>query len=74
MNIEKLETILQEMRTARFNDVAAAGEQVEAWADRIAAAITEHLISSLDNSLAVDAPELSGQPGGHDWDESDTDR
>ncbi len=74
MNIEKLETILQEMRAARFTDLVATEKQVEAWADRIAGAITDHLMSSLNSDLAVSAtPELSSQPGGYDWDDSDPD-
>lgn len=72
MNIEKLETILQEMRAARFTDLAATEKQVEAWADQIAGAITDHLVSSLDNDLSVGpAPELSSEPGGYDWGGSD---
>ncbi len=74
MNIEKLETILQEMRAARFTDLAATEKQVEAWADRIAGAITDHLMSSLNNDLTVGpAPEISSEPGGYDWGDSEKD-
>ena len=73
MNIEKLETILQEMRTARFTDLAASEKRVEDWADRIAAAITEHLVSSLQNDLTIGpAPDLASEPGGYDWGEAET--
>ena len=44
---------------------------VGAWADRIADAITEHLIAELGRAMApaAAAAALVGEPGGHDWDD-----
>jgi len=71
MNIQKLEAVLEEMRSATFPDPAHARDLVAAWADRIADAITEHLIAELGGAMAPAAatPPLAVEPGGHDWDD-----
>jgi len=66
MNIHKLETILEEMQAAKFETVEQAGERVRAWSERIAAAISEHLLESLHGAVPT-PPDLSGEPGGHGW-------
>jgi len=72
MNIHKLEVILGEMRQMRFAHAAEADERVRLWADRIGAAMTEHLIEELGTSALIQgAPALSGEPGGHGWDADD---
>lgn len=66
MNIQKLEAVFHEMESARFESAEQAGDCVRAWAERIHAAITEHLLETLQ--VPVAAPSgLSGTPGGHDW-------
>lgn len=67
MNIEKLETVLREMQGAEFNDLAAAQVLVRQWATRISDAITEHLLAELGGSPTTIAPEMSAEPGGHNW-------
>lgn len=69
MNIEKLEAILHEMQTAGFADTATANLRVREWADRISAAITEHLLGQLGGGTVGDAPDMSSHPGGHGWDD-----
>ena len=69
MNIEKMETILQEMQAAKFQDLAAE-VLVKKWAERISAAITDHLIAELGSGGLVAAVDLSAAPGGHEWDET----
>ena len=66
MNIEKLEAIFHEMESARFESADEAAECVRAWAERIHAALTEHLLESLQVPVAEPAG-LSDTPGGHDW-------
>lgn len=66
MNIQKLEAILHEMQAAGFADPATANQCIREWADRISAAITEHLLAELG---VGEAPDLSGHPGGHGWDD-----
>lgn len=68
MNIEKLETILHEMQAAAFVDAATANQRIRDWADRISAAITEHLLAELGGGTVGEAPDLSTHPGGHGWD------
>lgn len=70
MNIEKLETILREMQVADFDDLAAAQVLVRQWADRISQAITEHLLAELGGGPAAVPPDLSEEPGGHNWDDA----
>jgi hypothetical protein len=67
MNIEKLERILHEMEAADFNDLAAAQVLVRQWAGRISNAITEHLLAELGADSAALAPDMSPEPGGHNW-------
>lgn len=69
MNVEKMETILQEMQVAEFHDLATQ-VQVRKWAERISMAITEHLIAELGEGGLIAAVELSTEPGGHDWDDA----
>jgi len=69
MNIEKMETILQEMQVAEFQDLTAAQVLVKKWAERISMAITDHLIAELGEGGLIAAVELSTDPGGHDWDD-----
>ena len=72
MNIHKLETVLHEMRTVDFSDLRSATEMVGQWADRIANAITEHLLAELGGGAGVGAaPDLTGEPGGHGWQDED---
>ena len=74
MNIQKLEVVLNEMRRASFDDAALAETLVRKWADQIDAAISEHLIAELEVTAgpgASAAPELSAEPRGPGWDESD---
>ena len=52
MNIHKLETVLQDMRTAAFPDVPTASATVRRWADQIDEAISDHLIESLGISFS----------------------
>jgi hypothetical protein len=70
MNIEKMETILQEMQTAEFHDLASAQELVKKWAERISMAITDQLIAELGDGGLIAAVELSTGPGGQDWDDA----
>ena len=67
MNIHKLEDILHEMQLADFRDLTAARARVREWAERISSAITEHLLAELDGSVAGLPPDLSSEPGGHNW-------
>lgn len=69
MNIEKLEAILHEMQAAGFADAATANRRIREWAERIDAAITEHLLGEIGGSQVGDAPDLSVHPGGHGWDD-----
>ena len=74
MNIQKLEVVLNEMRRASFDDAALAETLVRKWADQIDDAISEHLIAELGSTGgpgASAAPDLSAEPRGHGWDESD---
>jgi hypothetical protein len=61
MNIKTLETILEEMRRSNHADAAMLRD----WEDRIAAAITDDLMSRINASFAP--TELAPSPGGHDW-------
>ena len=66
MNIHKLETILEEMQAAKFETAEQAEERVRAWSERIAAAISEHLLEALHGAVPT-PPDLSSEPGGHGW-------
>ena len=57
MNIEKMETILQEMQVAQFHDLTAAQVLVKKWAERISMAITDHLIAELGEGGLIAAVE-----------------
>lgn len=71
MNIQKLETVLDEMDRANFEDAASAERLVRKWAEQIGAAISEHLIAELGRSMApATVPDLSDEPSGHGWDEN----
>lgn len=73
MNIEKLESVLDEMRQANFEDVTSAGILVRKWADKIGDAISEHLIAELGGATSPGesaAPDMAAEPSGHGWDES----
>ena len=69
MNIEKMETILQEMQVAQFQDLTTAQDVVKKWAERIGMAITDHLIAELGEGGLIAAVEPSTHPGGLDWDD-----
>ena len=56
MNIQKLEVVLDEMRAASFTDAASAEGLVQKWADRIADAITEHLLADVDGAQGPAEP------------------
>ncbi len=68
MNIEKLESVLHEMRISDFPDPAGFKAAVRDWSERIASAITEHLVGQVSGGLSSTAPELASEPGGHNWD------
>jgi hypothetical protein len=69
MNIEKMETILQEMQVAQFHDLKSAQDLVKKWAERIGMAITDQLIAELGEGGLIAAVETSVDPDGFDWDE-----
>jgi len=69
MNIEKMEAILQEMQVTKFQDLAAEA-LVKKWAERISAAITDHLLAELGSGGLVAAVDLSEAPSGHEWDDT----
>jgi len=52
MNIQKLEAVLQHMRSAEFPDSPSTSATVRQWADQIDEAISDHLIESLGISFS----------------------
>lgn len=52
LNIQKLEAVLQDMRSAEFSDVPSASAIVRQWAEQIDEAISDHLIESLGISFS----------------------
>lgn len=69
MNVEKMEAILQEMQAAKFQDLATE-VLVKKWAERISAAITDHLLAELGSGGLVAAVDLSEAPAGQEWDDT----
>ncbi len=58
MNTQKLEAVLQHMRSAEFPDSPLASATVRQWAEQIDEAISDHLIESLGISFSeLPSPE-----------------
>jgi hypothetical protein len=53
MNIQQLEAILEEMRAARFRDLHEAHAAVEAWRERLDAAVAAHLTERIQLSMGA---------------------
>ncbi|WP_159015983.1 hypothetical protein [Cognatiluteimonas profundi] len=58
MNIENLEAILNDMRSARFDDAQHATRLVRQWAEDIDAAISDHLLAELGINFSDESIDL----------------